>query len=79
MIPKVLFVLDCTVSGEVPGVGKAKIKFGYRFINYRNNYGTFREDNQKIYHELSHTHYCRSSPSGIEAWDFALFEQCKNC
>ena len=45
---KVLYLLKCKVCGEAPYVGKAKTKFRYRFINYKNKHRAVRKGNGKI-------------------------------
>ena len=45
---KVLYLLKCKVSGEVPYVGKAKTKFWYKSNNYKSKHRTFRKGNQKV-------------------------------
>ena len=72
---KVLYLLKWRMCGEVPYVGKAKTKFRYRFNNYKSKHGTFREVNQKVTQKHFHAHYFLDSHSGIDDWDFAIFEQ----
>ena len=50
----------CTVSmcGEAPYVGKAKIKFRYRFNNYKSKHRAFRKGNRKIPQKRFYDHYC---------------------
>ena len=74
---KVLYLLKCKVFGEVPYVGKAKTKLRYRFNNYKSKHGAFKKGNRKVLHKLFYTHYCLDSHSGIEDWDFVIFEQCE--
>ena len=74
---KVLYLLKCKVCGEVPYVGKAKTKFRYRFNNYKSKHRAFRKGNRKVPQKLFHTNYCLDGHSGIEDWDFVIFEQCK--
>ena len=74
---KVLYLLKCKVCGEVPYVGKAKTKFRYRFNNYKSKHRAFRKGNRKVPQKLFHTHYCLDGHSGIEDWDFVIFEQCE--
>ena len=74
---KVLYLLKCKVFGEVPYVGKAKNKFCYRFNNYKSKQRAFRKGNQKVSQKLFHTQYCLDGNSGIEYWDFVIFEQCE--
>ena len=74
---KVLYLLKCKVCGEVPYVGKAKTKFRYRFNNYKSKHRAFRKGNQKVPQKRFHAHYCRDGHSGINDWDFVLFEQCE--
>ena len=37
----------------------------------------FRRGNQKVSEKLCHTHYCFDGHSGIEDWDFVIFELCQ--
>ena len=76
---KVLYLLKCKLCGEVPYVRKAKTKFSYRFINYKIKHRAFKKkDDRKVPQKLFHTHYRLDGHSGIEDWDFVIFEQCKN-
>ena len=74
---KVLYLLKYKVCGEIPYVGKAKTKFCYRFNNYESKHRAFRKGNWKVSQRLFHAHYCVDGHSGIEDWDFVIFEQCK--
>ena len=74
---KVLYLLKCKVCGGVPYVGKAKTKFRYRFNNYKSKHRAFRKGNQKVPQKRFHDRYCRDGHSGINDWDFVLFEQCE--
>ena len=74
---KVLYLLKCKICGEVPYVGKAKTKLRYRFNNYKSKHRAFRKGNRKVSQKLFHTHYCLDGHSGIEDWDFVIFEQCE--
>ena len=74
---KVLCLLKCKVYGEVPYVGKAKTKFRHRFNNYKSKHRPFRKGNQKVPQQRFHTHYCLDGHSGIDDWDFVIFEQCE--
>ena len=74
---KVLCLLKCKVYGEVPYVGKAKTKFRHRFNNYKSKHKPFRKGNQKVPQQRFHTHYCLDGHSGIDDWDFVIFEQCE--
>ena len=38
---------------------------------------TFGKGNPKLAQKLFHAHYCLDGHSGIEDWDFVIFEQCK--
>ena len=58
-------------------IGKAKTKFRYRFNNYKSKHRAFRKGNWKVPQKLFHTHYCLDGQSGIEDWDFVIFEQCE--
>ena len=74
---KVLYLLKCKMCGEAPNVRKAKTKFRYRFNNYKSKHIVFRKGNRKIPQKLFHDHYCMDGHSGIDDWDFTLFEQCE--
>ena len=74
---KVLYLLKCKVCGEVPYVGKVKTKFRYRFNNYKSKHRTFRKGKQKVPRKRFHAHYCLDGQSGIDDWDFVIFEQCE--
>ena len=74
---KVLYQLKCKVCGEVLYVGKGKIKFWYRFNNYKSKYRAFSKNNQKVPQKLFHTHCCLNGHSGIGDWDFVNFELCE--
>ena len=74
---KIIYLLISKVCSEVPYVGKAKTKFRYRFNNYKSKHRAFRNGNQKVPEKLFHTHYCLDGHSGIEDWDFVIFEQCE--
>ena len=74
---KVLYLLKCKVSGEVRFVGKAKTKFRYRFKHYKSKHRAFRKGNRKVSQKLFHTHHSLNGHSGIEDWDFVIFEQCE--
>ena len=73
---KVIHLLKCKVCGEVPNV-QAKTKLRYRFNNYKSKHRAFRKGNRKVPQKLFHTHYCLDGHSGIEDWDFVIFEQCE--
>ena len=70
-------LLKCKVCVEGFYVGKAKIKFRYRFNNDKSKHRAFRKGNRKVPQKLFHTHYCLDGHSGIEDWDFVIFEQCE--
>ena len=74
---KVLYLLKCKVCGGVPYVGKAKTKFRYRFNNYKSKHRAFRKGNQKVPQKRFHAHYCLDGHSGIDDWNFVIFEQCE--
>ena len=74
---ELLYLLKCKVCGEVPYVRKAKTKFRYTFNNYKSKHRAFKKGNWKVPQKLFHTHYCLDSHSGIEDWDFVIFEQCE--
>ena len=72
---KVLDILKCKLRGEAPYVGKAKIKFQYRFNNYRSKHRALRKGNKKIPQKRFHNHYCLDGHLEIDDWVFTLFEQ----
>ena len=74
---EVLCLWKCKVRGVVPHVGKAKIKFCYRFDHYKSKNRAFRKDNRQVPQKLFHTHYCLDDHSDIEDWDFVIFEKCE--
>ena len=74
---KVLYLLKCKVSGEVPYVRKVKTRFCYRFSNYKSKHRAFTKGNQKAPLKRFHAHYCLDRQSGIYDWDFVIFEQCE--
>ena len=70
-----LYLLKCKVCSEVSYVEKAKIKICYRFNNYKSKHRAFRKGNQKVPQKRFHAHYCLDGHSGINDWDFVIFEQ----
>ena len=74
---KELYLLKCKFCSEVPYVWKAKTKFCYRFNNYKRKHRAFRKGNQKVPQKRFHTHYCLDGHSGIDDWNFMIFEQCE--
>ena len=67
--------MKCKVCGGVPYVGKTKTKFRYRFNNYKSKHRTFRKGNPKVPQKLFHAHYFLDDHSGIDDWNFVVFEQ----
>ena len=67
--------MKCKVCDEAPYVGKAKLKFRYRFNDYKSKHRAFRKGNQKIPQKLFHNRYCLDGHLGTDDWDFTLFEQ----
>ena len=55
-----------------PTLGKRKPNFD-RFNDHKSKHRAFRKGNRKVPQKLFHTHY---GYSGIEDWDFIIFEQC---
>ena len=37
----------------------------------------FRKGNQKVPQKRFHAHYCLDGHSGIDDWNFVIFEQCE--
>ena len=72
---KVLYLLKCKVCGRVPYVGKVKTKFRCRFNNYKSKHRTL--GNQKVPAKRFHADYCFYGHSGIDDWNFVIFEQCE--
>ena len=70
-------LLKFKVCGEGPYVGKGKTKFRYRFNNHKSKHRVFRRGNRKVTEKLFHAHYCLDGHTGIEDWDFVIFDQCK--
>ena len=66
---KVLNILKCKLRGEAPYVGKSKIKFQYRFNNYRSKHRALRKGNKKIPQKRFHNHYCLDGHLEIDDWD----------
>ena len=58
-------------------VGKAKTRFCYRFINYKNTQRTFRKDDQEVPQRRFHAQYCHDDHYEINNWNFVIFEQCE--
>ena len=56
---------------------KAKTNFWYRFNNSKSKHRAFRKSNWKVPHKLFPPHYCLDGHSGIEDWNFVIFEQCE--
>ena len=56
---------------------EVKLKFRYRFNNYKSKHRAFRKGNLKMPQKHFHDHYCLDGYLGIEDWDFTLFEQCE--
>ena len=52
-------------------------KFRYRFNNYKSKHRAFRKGNQKVLQKRFHAHYCLDGHSGIDDWNFVIFEQCE--
>ena len=73
----VCFIFQNKETTKTLKVGKAKTKFRYRFNNYKSKHRAFRKGNRKVPQKLFHTHYCLDGHSGIEDWDFVIFEQCE--
>ena len=59
-----------------PTLGKQKPNFVIGLIIIKVNIA-FRKGNRKVPQKLFHTHYCLNGHSGIEDWDFVIFEQCE--
>ena len=74
---KVLYLLKCNVCGEIPYVRKAKTKFRYRFNNFKSKHRAFRNGCPKVSQKRIHAHFCPDGHSGINDWNFVIFEQCK--
>ena len=72
-----LYLLKCKACGEIPYVGKTKTKLRYRFNNYKNKHRAFGKGNQTVPQKRFHAHYCLDGHSGIDDWNFVLFEQCE--
>ena len=72
---KVLYLLKYKVCGGVSYVGKAKTKFRCRFNNYKSKHRAFRKGNQKVPQKRYHAYYCLDGNSGIDDWNFVIFEQ----
>ena len=71
---KGLYLLKSKVCGKV---GKAKTTFWYRFNNYKSKHNAFRKGNQKVTQKRFQSHYCFDGNSGIDDWNFVIFERCE--
>ena len=74
---KVLYLLKCKVYGGFSCVKKAKTKFRYRFNNYKSKHRAFRKGNQKVSQKRFHANCCLDGHSGIDDWNFVIFELCE--
>ena len=74
---KVLYLLKCKVSCEAPYAGKTKIKFQYKYNNYKSKHRAFKKENRKIPQKRFLDHCCLDGHFGIDDWNFTLFEQCE--
>ena len=74
---KLLCLLKCKICGEVRYVWKAKTKFRYRCNNHKSKHRAFRRGKRKVTQKLFLTPYCLDGHTGIEDWDFVIFDQCK--
>ena len=74
---RVLYLSKFKICGGVPYFAKAKTKFRYRFNNYKSRHRAFRKGNQKVPQKRFHAHYCLDGHSGIDDWNFVIFEQCE--
>ena len=45
--------------------------------NYKRKDRAFRKGNQKVPQKRFHTDYCLDGHSGIDDWNFVIFEQCE--
>ena len=72
-----IYLLKCKVCGEAFYVTKAKTKFWYRFINYKDKHSALRKGNRKLPQKLFHNCYCLDLHWRVDDWDFTLFEQCE--
>ena len=45
--------------------------------NYKSKHRAFRKGNRKVPQKLFHIHCCLGGRSGVEDWDFVVFEQCE--
>ena len=72
---RVLCSLKYKACSEVPYFGKAKIKFCYSSTITKVNIEHSEKGSQKVPEKRFHTHYCLDGHSGIDDWNFVLFEQ----
>ena len=69
--------MKCKAWGGILYVGKANTKFCYRFKNYKNKHKASRKGKQKVPQKRFHVHYCLDGHSGIDNWNFVIFDQCE--
>ena len=74
---KVLYLLKCKVCSEVPYVGKEKTHLRYRFNIYKSKHRAFTKGSHKVLQKRFYAHYCLYGHSGIDDWNFVIFEQCE--
>ena len=60
---------------KFPTLGKQKPNFTTGSTIIKVNIEQFRKGNQKVSQKHFHAHYCLNVHSGIDDWDFMIFEQ----
>ena len=77
MIPKKFSICqNVKFLVKSPRLGKRKPNFviGLTIIKVHR---AFRKGNQKVPQKMFHTYYCLDGNSGIEDWNFVIFEKCE--
>ena len=66
------------VHYRISYVGKAKIKFHYRFNNYKKKHRALKKSNQKVPQKRFHGHYCLHGHSQISNWNLCFLNNMKH-
>ena len=77
---KVLSPLKCKDCDEAPFFRESESQISSQlqyYYNYKSKHRAFRKGNRKDPKKLFDTHYYLDGHSGIEDWDFGIFEQCE--
>ena len=73
----ITYLPRCEICDDTPYVGKAKIKFRFRFNNYKSKHRSFRRGKQNVPQTGFHSHYVQEAHKDIDGWEVTLFEKCK--